>query len=31
MLFDVDASEKVKLPPDTALSEPSSSTQRKPD
>ncbi len=31
MLFDVDASEKVKLPPDTALSEPTPSTQRKPD
>jgi len=31
MLFDVDASEKVKLPPDTTLSGPTSSTQRSPD
>jgi tetratricopeptide (TPR) repeat protein len=31
MLFDVDASEKVNLPPDTALSGPTSSTQRNPD
>jgi tetratricopeptide (TPR) repeat protein len=31
MLFDVDASEKVKLPPDTALSRPTPSTQKSPD
>ena len=31
MLFDVDASEKVKLPQDTAASEPSPSTQKSPD
>ncbi len=31
MLFDVDVSEKVKLPPDTALSEPTPPAQRGPD
>ena len=31
MLFDVDASEKVKLPPDTTLLGPPSSTQRSPE
>jgi tetratricopeptide (TPR) repeat protein len=31
MLFDVDASEKVKLPPDTTLSGPTSSTPASPD
>ena len=31
VLFDVDVSEKVKLPPDTALSGPTPSTQRSPD
>ena len=31
MLFDVDTSEKVKLPPDTAVSEPTPSEQRSPD
>ena len=31
LLFDVDASEKVKLPPDTTLSEPASSTEKSPD
>ncbi|HEX3352812.1 MAG TPA: tetratricopeptide repeat protein [Terriglobales bacterium] len=31
MLFDVDASEKVKLPPDTVLSGPTSPTQKIPD
>ena len=31
MLFDVDVSEKVKLPPDTAASESTPSTQRSPD
>ncbi len=30
MLFDVDVSEKVKLPPDTAVSEPTPSTQTSP-
>ena len=30
MLFDVDVSEKVKLPPDTAVSEPAPSTQTNP-
>lgn len=31
LLFDVDVSDKVKLPPDTALSEPTPSTQKRPD
>jgi tetratricopeptide (TPR) repeat protein len=31
MLFDVDVSEKVKLPPDIAASEPTPSTQKSPD
>ena len=31
MLFDVDVSEKVNLPPDTAVSEPTPSTEKRPD
>lgn len=31
MLFDVDVSEKVKLPPDVAASEPTSSTEKSPE
>jgi hypothetical protein len=31
MLFDVDVSDKVKLPRDTAASEPAPSTQKSPD
>ena len=31
LLFDIDVSDKVKLPPDTAVSEPTPSTQKSPD
>ena len=31
LLFDVDVTDKVKLPPDTAVSEPTPSTQKSPD